>query len=62
MSDQAMSGLPVDGGDSAVLPDSAWERDASPTRFYELVQADAAARERYQEALAEIEANQATLA
>ena len=37
-------------------------RDASPRRFYELVQSDAAARGRYQEALAEVEANQATLA
>ena len=45
-----------------LLPDSAWERDASPRRFYELVQSDEAARERYQEVLAEIEANQATLA
>lgn len=62
MSDQAMSGLPVDDGDAAEMPDSAWERDASPRRFYELVQSDEAARERYQEALAEIEANQATLA
>lgn len=57
-----MSGLPVDDGDASELPDSAWERDASPRRFYELVQADAAARERYQEVLAEVEANQATLA
>lgn len=57
-----VSGLPVDDRDDAELPGSAWERDASPRRFYELVQSDAEARAHFEEVLAEIEANQATLA
>lgn len=62
MSDQERSRLPVDDCDVTELPDSVWERDASPRRFYEMVESHGAARERYEEVLAEIEANQATLA
>ncbi len=62
MSDQERSRLPVDDCDDTELPDSVWERDASPGRFYEMVESHGATRERYEEVLAEIEANQATLA
>ena len=62
MSDQERSRLPVDDCDVTELPDSVWERDASPRRFYEMVESHGAARDRYEEVLAEIEANQATLA
>lgn len=62
MSDQERSRLPVDDCDVTELPDSEWERDASPRRFYEMVESHGAARDRYEKVLAEIEANQATLA
>ena len=62
MSDQERSRLPVDDCDVTELPDSVWEQDASPGRFYEMVESRGAARDRYEEVLAEIEANQATLA
>ena len=62
MSDQERSRLPVGDFDVTELPDAVWERDASAGRFYEMVESHGAARERYEEVMAEIEANQATLA
>lgn len=46
MSDQERSRLPVDDCDVTELPDSVWERDASPGRFYEIDQSEVSRLER----------------
>ena len=54
--------VPVDGATIDEVPDSAWERDDRPDRFYDRIRQDPKAAARFESVLAEIAEHQATLA
>ena len=54
--------VPIDEADIEEVPDSAWERDDRPGRFYDRISEDPDAVARFESVLAEIAEHQATLA
>ena len=54
--------VPVDEATIDEVPDSAWESDERPDRFYDRIRQDPKATARFESVLAEIAEHQATLA